>query len=165
MKRLCETYITEHVSGCGGAAWVISEFNDQNLYYHAQFDVACRPQDDIGDTELQAYGHSEFVAQVIFRVEGKGSTVHFGGNVYETPTIRSRMRLYDWTDGSTVLTKIGPPVPLIDNHIYRMTIHTRMSGYHDPTEIVNVLAFNDAQATISDQPILCPPVDLLKHKD
>lgn len=92
-------------------------------------------------------------------------TPRIPNNVYHAPGIMSRMRLYDWTGGSTVLTEIGPSAPLIDSHIYRMTIHTRMSGFHDPTEIVNDLTFSDARITIADQPILCLLNDFRTHSD
>jgi hypothetical protein len=156
LARICETSIRGHDSGCGGSAWVITDSLSSYLRYQSQFDVMCQDVEGRVNSDQQAFGHSEFLSNLVFRVEGEGSTARFSGNVYEAPQISSRMRLYDWTSNSTVLTGIGESVPLVNTHIYRMTLHTKMSGFNDPMEIVNDFAFENAAITIStDQPLLC----------
>jgi hypothetical protein len=157
---LCETAVQGHTSGCGGRAWVTTSGSIATaLSYLAKFDVYCQGEEADANQDLQVYGHSEFVVNLIFRVEGAGGSARFSGNVYQAPNIGSQMCLYDWTTNSTILTVTGPSVPLVDAHIYRMTFHTKMSGFHDPDEIVNIFALENITVVISDQPVLCGRVD------
>ena len=159
LSRICETEIQQHDSGCVGGAWVKAVKHDQALAYLAQFDVSCGHTDVVVYPDVQAFGYSEFLVNVIFRVEGKGATARFSGNVYQAPQIlNADMCLYDWTDSAALLTEMGQTAPLIDSHIYRMTVHVKMRGFNDPDEIVIQLAFENVEIEIMDQPIICCPM-------
>lgn len=51
ITRVCETNVTAHASGCGGVAWVITEFSNNDLAFSdvqitiADQPVLCLPND------------------------------------------------------------------------------------------------------------------------
>jgi hypothetical protein len=159
ISHICETLVQNHDSGCNGSAWVRTDTFDQAFSYHAQFDVSCGHTDVVEYRDLQPYGYSEYLANVIFRVEGGDAKARFSGHLYSAyQVISTGMCLYDWTSGSTLLNEMGHTVSLIDSHIYRMTVHTKMRGFNDPDEIVIQLGFENTKIAILDQPILCCPM-------
>jgi hypothetical protein len=168
---ICETRIDSHNSRCGGFSRIVTrnmeDGDSHSIEYLSKYDVSC-PSGEI-DPDLKAYGHSEYVANLLFRVEGIDCDLFFSGNVYEyfseSTRIRTRMRFDDLTN-EEVLISIGRfessdrNINLKDSHLYRLKICTRMHGYHDPTEIVYKFRFNRVELTISDKSMICWPTDI-----